>query len=113
MPARAPEVTVAPGIILMKSVGATTALRRHARQEDEEEEGYHLLAGVQLGLKVQPEARRMDPLVAVGLVILMGQRGRAEEEATLAEKLSDPLQGEALEAQPILVLYAKASFLDN
>ena len=93
--------------------GATAALRRKGKQEGEEKEGDHLLEGVQLDLRVQPEVRCVDPLVVVGLVILMAPRGRAEEEATLAERLPDPLQEVAPEAPLTLALCARTIFLDS
>ena len=104
------EVTVAHGITLQKSVGATVRLNRKPNQEEKEEEGDHPQEGVQLDLRVQHEVRRVDPLVVVGLEILMVQRGRAEEEATLAERLQDPLQEVAQRAPLTLALCARIIF---
>ena len=107
------EVTVAHGITLQKSVGATVRLKRKPNQEEKEEEGERFQKDVQLDHRVRLEARHVDPLVAVGLEILVVQRGKAEEEATLAERLQDPLQEVAQKAPPTLVLFAKIILWEN
>ena len=105
-----PEVTVAHGTILQKSVGATVRQRGKPSQEEKEEEGDRFPEDVQLDHKVRLEARHVDPLVVVGLEILVVQRGRAEEEATLAERLQDPLQEVAQRAPLTLALCARIIF---
>ena len=108
-PAPVLEVMVAHGTILQTSVGATVRLRGKPSQEEKEEEGDRFPEDVQLDHKVRLEARHVDPLVVVGLEILAVPRGRAEEEATLAERHQDPLQEVAPKAPP-LALFAKIIF---
>ena len=101
---------VAHGTTLQTSVGATTVLRRKPNQEGKEEEGDHPQEDVQLDLRVQHEVRRVDPLVVVGLEILVVPGGKAEEEATLAERLHDPLQEVAQRAPLTFALCARIIF---
>ena len=89
--------------------GATTVLRRE-EQEERVEEGDHPLEGAQLDLRAQHEARRVDPLVEVGLGTQMAQGGEAEVEATLAERPQDPPQEGARRAPQILVLFARITY---
>ena len=91
-------------------MGATTVLRRREEQEERVEEGDHPLEGAQLDLRVQHEVRRVDPLVGVGLGTQMAQGGKAEVEATLAERLQDPPQEVARRAPQILVLFARITY---
>ena len=109
-PAPVLEVTVAHGTTLQTSVGATVGLRGKPNQEEKEEEGDHPQEGVQLDPRVQLEVRHVDPLVVAGLDILMVPRGKAEEEATLAERLQDPLQEVAQRAPLTLALCARIIF---
>ena len=104
---------VAHGTTLQTSVGATTVLRRKPNQEGKEEEGDHPQEGVQLDHRVQHEVRRVDPLVVVGLEILMVPRGKAEEEATLAERLQDHLREVAQRAPLTLALCARIIFWES
>ena len=101
---------VAHGTIQQTSVGATTVPGGKEDQEGKEEEGDHPPEGVQLDLKVQHEVRRVDPLVVVGLETLMVQRGKAEVEATLAERPQDPPQEVARKAPQTLVLFARITY---
>ena len=91
-------------------MGATTALRRREEQEERAEEGDHPLEGAQLDLRVQHEVRRVDPLVEVGLGTQMAQRGKAEVEATLAERPQDPPQEVARKAPQTPVLFARITY---
>ena len=104
------EVTVARGTTLLTSVGATPRQKGKPSQEGKEEEGDPFPEDVQLGHKVRLEARHVAPLVVVGLGILAVPRGRAEEEATLAERLQDPLQEVAQRAPLTLALCARIIF---
>ena len=103
------EVTVVRGTTLLTNEGATLSQKGKPSQEGKEEKGDPFPEDAQQGHKAQLGARHVAPLVVVGLGTLAVQRGKAEEEATLAERHQDPLQETALRAPP-LALFAKIIF---
>ena len=108
--AHAREVTVVHGIIQRTSEGATPVPRKREEKEEKAEEEDHPLEGVLLALRAQPGAPRVDPLVEVGLGTQMAQRGKAEVEATLAERPQDPPQEVARRAPQTHVLFARITY---
>ena len=104
------EVTVVRGTTLLTNEGATLSQKGKPSQEGKEEKGDPFPEDAQQGHKAQLGARHVAPLVVVGLGTLAVQRGKAEEEATLAERLQDPLQEAAQRAPLPLALCARIIF---